>query len=852
MKMANRCSVKFTNRYRLLIVIALAGILFPVILVAQNTNYVVNKAPLVPTPFVTLPLGSIKANGWLATQLNLQKEGLTGYSEIIYSELKSDAAWLGGNAPNSDWERPTYYLKGLVVLAYSLNDSELKQKAQKWIDWALNSQTSEGNFGPATNNDWWARMPMLTAMMDYCDATNDARVIPFLTNYFRYQFNSIDSRPFTQWASARAADNVDVIFWLYNRTGDNFLLALTDKIKSQVYNYTNIFTDNTFITNFHSDFYPKHGVNVSQAYKYAPVFYQRTNNAKDKDAFMVGIKNLRPYHTQITGMNSCTEFLSGNSSVQGVELCGTVERMFCNEIATRIIGDPLIGDDLEKITFNQLPAAFSPDMHQHQYYTLPNQVQSKQGSNGYAQDYGNGVLPGPFSGYPCCRFNMHMGWPKYTQHCWMATADNGIVATAYAPSTVNAKVANGIAISITEETHYPFEEQIRFTVNTSAVITFPFKLRIPSWCAAPVVKVNGQLQRRVLAGSYYTINRTWKNGDQVTLDLPMAIKASTWINNSVGIERGPIVYSLNMNEQWKLKASHTFDGKDFSEYEVYPTRSWNYGLVIDRDFPEKSITIEKSSMPVNPFIPESTPVKLKVNAKKIPLWGLDVNGIHAAEPPVSPVASASPQEEVTLIPFGAQRIRVTYFPVIGTPIISTKTFNDKFLTNGSNQWVNFGGGWQQSAGKYYSESYNIKGVKSVAMNTDFTDFTYEATISIQNDATEAGVLFRVSNPANGADNFKGYYAGISTSGKIILGKSDNAWSALSIKDESIKKSTPYHLRVVVRGSDIKVYLEDMITPKVNATDNTFSSGAIGLRQYCGSETPDPTGQTVIFEKVFCY
>ena len=815
---------------------------FSMSLKGQNMNYVSNKTPLVNTPFVALPSGSIEPKGWLLTQLKLQKEGLTGHSEIIYSELGSNSAWLGGNAPDSDWERPPYYVKGLVGLAYTLNDEDLKNKVQKWINWALNSQQKDGSFGPKTNNDWWPRMPMLTALTDYYEATNDERVILFLKNYFQYQFKTLDKQPLFEWAKTRAADNVEVVIWLYNRTGDAFLLDLIDKIKGQTYDFTDIFTNNTFIAGFTNNFFPKHSVNVAQAYKYAPVFYQKSKDSKDKDAFLKGVNNLKQYHTQITGMNPGTEMLSGNASIQGVELCATVERMFSNEIATRILGEASIGDELEKITFNQLPGTLSDDIHQHQYYSVPNQVQSKKGGNQFAQDYDSGILPGPYSGFPCCRFNLHMGWPKYAQYSWMATSDNGLVVTAFAPSVVNAKVANGENITITEETNYPFEEQIRFAIATKNEVIFPFKLRIPSWCSKPVIKVNGVIQKGVNSGSYYSISHKWKNGDFVTLDLPMEIKVSNWVNNSVGVERGPLVYSLEMNENWKQINKHTFDGKDFSEFEVYPKNAWNYGLIIDVKNPNKSFEVVKSAMPENPFEQDKTPIHLKIKAKKIQSWVLDANGIHAAEPPLSPLLSNEPEEEITLVPFGTERIRLTYFPVIGKPkarIINS--FKDEFKTNESNNWVNFGGSWQQQNGKYFAHSTGVKGVKSIATATQFSDLTYDATVTILDDNAEAGVLFRINNPSDGADTYQGYYVGLNTSGQIILGKSDNNWTQVKCVDAIIKKATPHHLRVVAKGSEIKVYVDNMNSAKLEVSDTAFQTGLIGLRGF--------GGETIIFENV---
>lgn len=841
MKHQNNSFKNAAFQLRNLLLIAMLGIfIFP--LTAQNTNYISNKEPLVSTPFIALPLGAIQSKGWLETQLKLQKEGLTGKAEIIYSELGSNSAWLGGDAPDSNWERPPYYVKGLVGLAYSLNDEELKTKTQKWIDWALNSQQKDGNFGPTTNNDWWPRMPMLSALTDYYEATNDKRVIPFLTKYFDYQFKTLDKQPLIEWAKARAADNAEVIIWLYNRTGDKFLLELIDKIKSQTYDFTTIFSDNTFITGFTNNFIPKHSVNVAQAYKYGPVFYQKSKDKRDKDAFIKGADNLSQYHTQITGMNSGTEMLAGNASVQGVELCATVERMFSNEIATRILGDATIGDELEKIALNQLPGTLSDDFHQHQYYSVPNQVQSKKGGNGFAQDYDNGIIPGPFSGFPCCRFNLHMGWPKYAQYSWMATADNGLVITAYVPSKVTAKVANGQNIIITEETNYPFEEQIRFRISIDNEISFPLKLRIPSWCAKPVLKVNGKIQKNVVSGSYYSINRKWKNGDSVTLDVPMKIKVSNWVNNSVGVERGPIVYSLKMDENWKKINNHNYNNSDFSEYEVLPKNNWNYGLIFDSKNPENSFEVVKKAMPENPFVLNDTPVQLKVKAKKVNSWGLDATGIHATEPPISPIASSEAIEEITLIPFGAERIRVTYFPVIGTPKDKKEfSFEDDFKTGGINKWVNFGGSWQQQNGKYYAHSTGVKGMKSIATATNFSDFTFTTSIRIEDDNSEGGMVFRVNNASDGADVFQGYYLGLSTTGHIILGKSNNAWTPIKAVDYAIQKQKKYEVKVVAKGSLIQVFVEDMETPKIEVQDVSFQSGSIGLRAY--------GGETVIFEKV---
>ncbi|WP_141504528.1 beta-L-arabinofuranosidase domain-containing protein [Paenibacillus luteus] len=628
---------------------------------------VVNKSPLAQTPFVPLPLGSVKADGWLLTQLELMKEGATGYAEDLYGELNTNSEWLGGTAPESNWERPVYYVKGLIALAYTLDDPDLIAKSQKWVSWILASQREDGFFGPASDNDWWPRMVALYVLKDYYEATDDERVLSFLTNYFRYQLNNLDQRPLRDWGQVRSGDNLNVVLWLYNRTEDPFLIQLAEKLHAQGTDTTDVFTNNNFLTSAKSNpdnFYTQHTVNVNQSIKTSAIYSQVSNNEADKLAFQAGNQHLDQLHNQITGMNSGTEMLAGLSSTQGVELCAIVERVHSNAVAAMITGDPKIGDALEKITFNSLPGAMSKDLKTHQYYSLPNQVQSGVTDHGFKQNYGNGTVQSPYSGFPCCRFNMHMGWSYFVKDMWAGTSDGGLGVIAYGPSRVSATI-KGAHVTVKETTNYPFEDEIRFTIEkASKSVAFPLKLRIPEWTDNAVVTVNGQPQAAVKSGQYFTIDRQWEKGDTVTLTLPMEIKASTWVNHSIGIERGPLVFSLKIEENWVEKENPAPQVKapGFKEYAIDAKSPWNYGLLIDREHPEASIKVVTSAMPDNPFLQETTPIKLIAKGKRIPAWGKAPNGVSAAEPPVGPVYSAEATEEITLVPFGAENLRVTYFP----------------------------------------------------------------------------------------------------------------------------------------------------------------------------------------------
>jgi len=137
-----------------------------------------NRPPLEATSLYLLPLTSVRPRGWLERQLGIQADGLSGHLDELWSDVGPNSAWLGGTG--EAWERGPYFLDGLVPLAYLLDDAKLKAKVQKWVDWTLTHQGTDGSIGPVANQDWWPRMIMLKALSQYQEATGDQRVISLM------------------------------------------------------------------------------------------------------------------------------------------------------------------------------------------------------------------------------------------------------------------------------------------------------------------------------------------------------------------------------------------------------------------------------------------------------------------------------------------------------------------------------------------------------------------------------------------------------------------------------------------------------------------------------------------------
>ncbi len=614
-----------------------------------------NRAPLGASVFMPLPLGSVKPTGWLKDQLRIQADGLSGHLEEFWPDLGPQSAWLGGSGEG--WERGPYYVDGLVPLAYLLGDPVLIGRARRWVDWALDHQRADGAIGPEKNLDWWPNMLMLKALTQFEEATGDTRVVPFLQKYVAYQLANLDKRPLHEWAIYRWQDEVLTMVWLYNRTGDTRALELARKLHDQGYDWNAQFAKFGYTDKVTKELatLKTHGVNNAMALKAAAVWSLVSRRDEDRNAAYKMLAELDRYHGQSNGMHAADEHYAGRNSSQGVELCAVVEAMFSYETELGILGDAAIGDRLEKVAYNALPSTFSPDMWAHQYDQQPNQVLVSLSKRPWATNGPESNIFGLEPNFGCCTANMHQGWPKFAASLWMRTAEGGLVAVAYGPSTVAAEVA-GAKAQLTEETDYPFRDRITVRVRLDRDAEFPVAFRIPAWATEAKVTVNGGAPEPAKAGAFHTLRRRWKSGDRIELVFPMHVCLESGYHNSAIVERGPLVYSLAIGESWhKLKQTGPA-----SDWEVFPTTPWNYALLLDWKLPEPQFSVKEVPVPKQPFSFEGAPVILETKARRLPEWVLESDS--AGTLPVSPVESKRPVETVRLIPYGAAKLRVTDFP----------------------------------------------------------------------------------------------------------------------------------------------------------------------------------------------
>jgi hypothetical protein len=615
------------------------------------------------TAFEALPLGSVKPAGWLKDQLRIQADGMTGHLEEHWADVGPDNGWIGGSGES--WERGPYYLDGLVPLAHLLEDESLIAKANRWIEWSLASQKPDGSFGPERietvnhdidrRHDWWHFMIMLKVLIQHQEATGDERVIPFLVRFFRYVAGTIDTLPLRDWAEARGAEMLLAIHWTYARTKDAFLLQLAETIAAQTTDWTGILHDFPFWRKVEHWDHRTHVVNVAMGVKTPAIRYELTGDPHEEEAVQRGIQSLMTYHGQAHGMFSGDEWLSGTHPSQGVELCAVVEYMFSLEHLVRVFGDGQYGDILEKVAFNALPAAISADWTSHQYDQQVNQVVCNVANRNWSNnDEAN--LFGLEPNFGCCTANMHQGWPKFAAHLWMSDGEGGLAAVSYAPCRVQAKVGvmGGTQAIIEVGGGYPFREGVHMKLDLERPDRFAVRLRIPAWCDAPELTVNGETVELQVAKGFGVIERDWSDGDMIALRLPMEVRTAYRNLQAVSVERGPLVYVLPIGENWMLHMKREL----FSDWEIYPSTPWRYGLVGGAGF-----VVETGDIAKQPFLAEQAPVRLRMRGSLVRNWRMDGN--NADTPPLNPDTEGQPEEELELVPYGSAKLRIGEFPYIG-------------------------------------------------------------------------------------------------------------------------------------------------------------------------------------------
>jgi hypothetical protein len=592
---------------------------------------------------------------------------LSGHLDEFWADV-GRSQWFGGDAEG--WERAPYWLDGAIPLAWLLDDRVLRDKVTGYVHAIVARQRPDGWYGPypldaeTERYDLWAILLANKVLAQYHEATGDAAVFAAVEASLRALARGVERTPLYDWGRYRWFEGLIPVFHVYERTGEDWLLTLARRLMEQGFDYPAFYRGEDVVQATPRRglwTWAKHVVNTGMAVKAGALAWRLSGAQEDRDQPARMLAILERCHGQVTGMFTGDECLAGRNPVQGTELCAVVELLYSLETVLTILGEPALGDHLELVAFNALPAAFTPDMWAHQYDQQVNQVRCTLNPDHMWTTNGpESNLYGLEPNYGCCTANMHQGWPKLAAHLWVRTPDEGVAAVAYAPSQARFH-AKGVPVTVSLETDYPFREELMLRVAVGDVVTFPLLLRVPAWADGASLREQGEAEIPLRPGTFHRVERSWRGDTVLTLRFPMRPRVSVRYNEAVAVERGPLVYSLRLEEDWtRINAERAGRELPHGDFEVRPASPWNYGLLLPDQDPVAAIRFRERPVGERPFSPDGAGMEASVPGRRLPSWRM-AHG-WAAETPPGPQESAEALVELTLIPYGCTNIRVTEFP----------------------------------------------------------------------------------------------------------------------------------------------------------------------------------------------
>ncbi|KAH8824162.1 hypothetical protein DL96DRAFT_1613265 [Flagelloscypha sp. PMI_526] len=662
---------------------------------------VVSAESLTKPKFDRFPYGAIKPTGWALDQGKVQAQSLPGQLRDWYSFV-ANSIWVpGGTEEYSEMhEAAPYWFNAMVSLPYQINDARLKKQIEDFVDHLISTQQEDGWIGPeppAPGRLPWPRYLILLGLVQYVEVnpTDAPRVITAMHKFadLVYEIWSNDEQGHPEdgfqyyYQYVRWEELVYVLQWLYDNAPqgkEDQLIETMKLVKAAGFDWQNDwFTDAIFpkeAVSLETASMTSHGVNLGEALKSEALSYRWTNDAAAIANTWERIRLVYTYHGRASGTFGADEHLSGLSPSRGTETCAVVEQMFSLETIFGAFGNGTVLDKTEKIAYNAFPAASLADMSGHQYDQQPNQIWSKNMTDG-ATPYGfNGGYSSVFgmeSNYPCCTVNHPQALPKFWAHSFFK-ADNGstIIHALLGPTKLEYQ-----DLSVDVATLYPFGSTLKYTVKTSKAITFKFHVPQFATTGKSTVKVNGKKAQSIGAtavdedGLYTVTLKAGISTLDVSLDMPIQVELRA--NQAVAVHRGPLMYAAQVsfnktttpgwrNPQANNDAKRLFPDTDpvwFQEFDnhtidstLLPTSPWQ--LAIDPStlaVHEKKVT----SLPHLAWAPGNQPVTLSAKGCVIE-WGIVKQA--AADPPIANCTGEV--IDVTLTAFGATPIRIGEIPTV--------------------------------------------------------------------------------------------------------------------------------------------------------------------------------------------
>ncbi|HEX9208863.1 MAG TPA: beta-L-arabinofuranosidase domain-containing protein [Steroidobacteraceae bacterium] len=514
-----------------------------------------------------LPLGSILPRGWMRAQM--RRDLATGFAGCLdalsphvardlFRERLDDAT---GHAGWWDAESRGNWLWGYTMLAYLSGLEDHRARADALVRELRATQDPDGYIGihsaaarypagDAENGELWAQSRAILVLLAHHELTGAAASLESarraadltLTKYGpgRPHFGRCSTLS-DRTGQTHGLCFADALEALYEVTSEDryrdFARWMLDDFDAWPVPFPN---DDLAAANLADPGRPLHGHAVHTVEHLRAVAF---GGAPEASRLQAALRKLRASATR-SGAVIGDESLHGLPGPgAGYEYCTLTELTFSLARLAQHLADPGLADWLERLVFNAAQASRTADGRALAYLcsdtrldalaSRPDSYSLLSGRHGRFK-----LSPTHDDVACCCNPNATRLLPHYVAALWMRCTDEpALAAFAYGPSELRT-VLDGKEVVILQDTAYPFEDEIRFTVTVAAPLRMRVKLRRPGWAAA--ARVEGATCRE--EDAWITIDGMWRGSTSFVLRLELPVLAERYPGGEVAVLRGPLQF----------------------------------------------------------------------------------------------------------------------------------------------------------------------------------------------------------------------------------------------------------------------------------------------------------------------
>jgi DUF1680 family protein len=542
-----------------------------------------------------LTFGSVQPTGWLKDEMQRNLNGFTGHLDSLAPDLILNDDIYGKNrlskqvknknvgalSDAGEWqaqflwwnsETQSNWLDGLVRSAILAKDTKMIAKAGTIIRRMLSTQDADGYLGiydkdlryqfDDENGELWSKATLYRALLAWYEYAKDKKVLDAIviaTDNVMQHYPVNASHPFySKNPNAGGLTHglvfTDVLERLYFLTGQkkylDYCVFLYKDFSAQTLNedaQSKKLVDTTLAL-------MGHGVHTYEHLRPLAAAYYASGNDAYKTALTFFLKKIDATTTPSGGLAG-DEFIGGrkgDAQETGYEFCSLHEGMAGWISMLEKTGETVYAAKAEKILFNAAMGATHPTESAICYLKTDNAFILTGGKHGDTTDKHQTryrYSPVHKEAAVCCVPNAGRILPYYVQSMWMKDTD-GLVATLLGPCEVSAELDNR-SVRIREETNYPFEDNIRFDIQTDVEGEFTIKVIKPVW--AKEIKASIPYEEQ---NGYLVFRRFWKTNDSFEVTYEKVKEEQMAGNGDIYYDYGPLVLCRELNGIQKVTKNY--------------------------------------------------------------------------------------------------------------------------------------------------------------------------------------------------------------------------------------------------------------------------------------------------------